>query len=680
MLLTDNITNIKGIGDKTASLFAKASVFCVKDLLLYFPRNYIEYPDITKIADAKKGCINCFNGRVVSVPSLFSSKGKTILSFEIADDSGKIKVYYFNMPYLKNTIKSGMQVTMYGVIPYESKINMLSNPKMCTKDEYLELKKAPVPLYPLVKGLSNNKILDALKKVLSSDIVFEDFVDETTRQENDLCTVDEAIRLIHFPNEYNDVLKARRRLAFNEFFVLLYNMKKIKGDNTKNATDHIIGMDENTKSFIKSLPYELTKGQLCAVDEITKDMCSGYSMNRLLQGDVGSGKTIVAFIACLNAHALHKQSAVMAPTVVLAMQHYLDFKDMSDRYNLDLNIVLLTGTMKASERKAALSSIKSGEADIIVGTHALITDKVEYNNLALSIVDEQHRFGVKQRFSLLNKGKDMHLLVMSATPIPRTLGLILYGDMDISTIKEKPSNRLPLKNAVVGPAFRPKNYHFIQDEINKGHQAYIICPMVEEGDMQGLKNVETYPDEIREYFDSKVRILSLHGKMKDSEKDEIMLAFKNHEADILVSTTVVEVGVNVPNSTVIMIENADRFGLSQLHQLRGRVGRGEWQSYAIFVTENESKDNMERLSLLSKSNDGFFIAEEDLKRRGPGDFFGYRQSGDPAFKIADIYTDSQLLALAKKLVDNGVIQIHSKEDDITRHGFENYLDFGIICL
>ena len=680
MDIYSNITEIKGIGEKTASLFAKASVFCVKDLILYYPRNYINYPEITCISGIARGRINCIKARITGTPSLYSSRGKTILSFDVADETGSAKIYYFNMPYLKNQFRHGMEVCLYGTVPYESKGIMFSNPKVTTVDEYNDLRKSLRPVYPLVKGLTEKKISDTVMKIFRAGFNFRDFVPEDILKKYGLCDINTALKLIHFPGNDNDIVKARKRLAFNEFFVFLYNMKILKGDKEKKKSTSIIKADERTGELKNSLEFKLTNGQEHALKEIMSDMESGYLMNRLLQGDVGCGKTIVAFLSCYNAFLSGYQSAVMAPTVVLATQHYNDFNDLNEKYKLGLNIVLLTGSMKAAQRRNTLALIEEGGADIIIGTHALITDKVNYKNLAFAVVDEQHRFGVKQRYALIEKGKDLHLLVMSATPIPRTLGLILYGDMDISVIKEKPANRLPLKNAVVNGDFRPKNYKFMQEQIDKGHQIYIICPMVLEGEQENLKNVETYADEIKPFFKDDVRILSLHGKMKDDEKEEIMEAFKNHEADILISTTVIEVGVNVPNATVIMIENADRFGLSSLHQLRGRVGRGDAQSYAIFVSENDSKKNMERLGVLAKSNDGFYIAEEDLKQRGPGDFFGYRQSGDPSFKLADIYTDADMLSLAKDMVDMDIIKIQDKLNDSTRCGFEDYLDFGILCL
>ena len=491
MDLNSSITTIKGIGEKTASLFAKASVFCVKDLLLYYPRTYIQFPDFTNVCDMKRGQINAIRVKVCSYVNIYSSRGKTILKFDVSDGTGTATIYYFNMPYLKNKFKPGMEFCFYGTLPFEAKGLMIANPKICTEEEYQKLRNTPQAVYPTVKGLTSKAIQDAVRKVFEKDIKFFDFLNDKEKEHYGVCDFTTAIRLIHCPGTMDDVFRARKRLAFNEFFTFLYNMKRLKGDDAKRKSESVINTHKDTLTLKDNLAFKLTNGQEQALNEILKDVSSGFSMNRLLQGDVGCGKTIVAFLSCFNAFKNGYQSAIMAPTVVLATQHYYDFKDLNEKYSLGMNIVLLTGSMKAKERRDALALIESGEADIIVGTHALITDKVSYKNLALAVVDEQHRFGVKQRYSLIEKGRDLHLLVMSATPIPRTLGLILYGDMDISVIKEKPSNRLPLKNAVVSGGYRPKNYKFMEEQIEKGHQVYIICPMVYEGEMENLKNVDT---------------------------------------------------------------------------------------------------------------------------------------------------------------------------------------------
>lgn len=434
----------------------------------------------------------------------------------------------------------------------------------------------------------------------------------------------------------------------------------------------------------EKLPFALTDGQKQAVEEIKEDMCSGYQMNRLVQGDVGCGKTIVAWMAVLMTVANGYQAAMMAPTEVLAAQHYQDILHMTEKYELPIRPILLTGSMTAKEKKLAKEGIASGEYDLVIGTHALIQDTVVYQNLALVITDEQHRFGVRQRSTLMGKGKEVHVLVMSATPIPRTLGLVLYGDLDVTVIRELPAQRLPIKNAVVDTGYREKAYAFILKQVSEGRQAYIICPMVEEGEMEDLVNVTDYFEELKERFAGTARVAMLHGKMKPKEKDEIMTAFKEHRTDILISTTVVEVGVNVPNATVMMVENAERFGLSQLHQLRGRVGRGDQQSYCMFVIGNDSKKAKERLAILAKTNDGFQIAEEDLKQRGPGDFFGLRQAGLMQFQVADIYTDADLLKRSKEVLDKmeqeNVEEFARLYEIFIRQEEMSFIDLHAVCL
>lgn len=678
--LNDEINKIKGIGDKTALLFTKVSVFCVKDLLNFFPRYYVEYPEIMGIKDLKPHMFGAVKARVSSKVSLFGNKGKSYLSFNVSDNTGTMKIYYFNMPYLKNKFVSGAEYIFYGSVTFDKKgAPLLSNPKLFSDEEYEKARTDLSPVYPLCKGLTNNIVSKAVRSALESVDEIDDYLNENQTNILKLIDIKKAYYDIHFPETLEHAYTARNRLAFDEFFIFVHKMTKLKGMNIKQKAN-AFEYDKRVDDFIDALPYKLTDGQLNAVKEISKDLSSGYQMNRLLQGDVGCGKTIVAFISALITVYGGGQCAIMAPTLVLAMQHFNDLVSFSEKYGLPFKPVLLTGDLKVKERRVALAGIADGSFNVIIGTHALITDKVEYNNLALSICDEQHRFGVKQRLGLIEKGSRVHQLVMSATPIPRTLGLILYGDLDISTIMEKPSMRLPLKNAVVGPEYRPKNYTFIKEQIDKGRQCYIICPMVEEGDMEGLKAATEYSEEIRPFFPDNIRIGCLHGKMKPKDKDDIMMAFKNHELDILVSTTVIEVGVNVPNASVMMIENAERFGLSQLHQLRGRVGRGEYQSYVIYLTENNSKKNMDRLGLLVKTNDGFKIASEDLKLRGPGDFFGYRQSGEMSFKIADIYGDAEILKKARDFYDHNYAD-ESDKDMVVR--FDNYIkrfDKEFLCL
>ena len=493
-----------------------------------------------------------------------------------------------------------------------------------------------------------------------------EYLPEEFRERYELADINYALRTIHFPPNKEELLVSRKRLVFDEFFLFILSVRKMKEKTEETPNCFPVKETWLTEEIIERLPYSLTGAQLNAWHEIERDLAGRRMMSRLVQGDVGSGKTILAFLAmCLVADNGY-QAALMAPTEVLARQHYEGFQKLMEEQNLSFPAVLLTGSDTAREKRLAYAKIASGEALVIIGTHALIQEKVEYANLALVITDEQHRFGVKQREALTTRGNPPNVLVMSATPIPRTLAIILYGDLDISVIDELPARRLPIKNCVVNTSYRPKAYSFIERQVREGRQAYVICPMVEESEGMEAENVLDYTEKLRENLSSDIRIEYLHGKMKAKEKNVVMEAFAQGAIQVLVSTTVVEVGVNVPNATVMMVENAERFGLAQLHQLRGRVGRGEYQSYCIFVQGNQEQVS-KRLEILNKSNDGFYIAGEDLKLRGPGDLFGIRQSGDMEFKIGDIYNDSAILTKASEAADE--ILALDPELDLEQHRF-----------
>ena len=455
-----------------------------------------------------------------------------------------------------------------------------------------------------------------------------------------------AVRTIHFPESKEAYAKARSRLVFEEFFLFSMALHRMKETKHSKPSEYLLLAGDKVAAFLDALPYELTTGQKNAWEDIKQDLRSGIVMNRLIQGDVGSGKTVVAMLSLLCAVESGHQGAIMVPTEVLAGQHYEEFQKFLEP--LGVRVALLVGSMTAAAKREVNRQIAEKEVDIIVGTHALIQEKVKYADLALIVTDEQHRFGVRQREMFSDKGKSPHMLVMSATPIPRTLAIILYGDLDVSVIDVLPANRLPIKNCAVGTNYRPQAYRFMEKQVADGHQVYIICPMVEESENAEAENVMDYTNSIREVLSPSIRVEYLHGKMKPAQKNEIMEAFSKGEVDILVSTTVIEVGINVPNATVMMIENAERFGLAQLHQLRGRVGRGAAQSYCIFMAGNPSKETMERLRILEDSNDGFYVAKQDLKLRGPGDLFGIRQSGDLLFRMADIYQDANELQQANE--------------------------------
>ncbi len=680
--LKDDIKSVKGIGEKTALLLSKASVFCVNDLLHYFPRNYSYIPETCPISNLSESGNVIVTAKVITAPKVYSSAGKTILSFDISDRTDIMHVYYFGMPYLKNNFKIGLECIFYGTYSITRKGKILSQPSVLKKEEYEAIKGSLVPVYPLIKGLSAKLITRSVKACLEALGEVKDFITEDILNEYNLLGIKDAIYTMHFPENMELVYKARRRLAFDEFLFFMMKLKHLKDGEAKEINNYVIKDDSLADKFINALPYKLTKSQLSSFDDIRSDLKSEYLMNRLLQGDVGSGKTIVAFLSALIMVQNGYQVTLMAPTEVLACQHYQDMIKMAEDYDLPLKPCLLTGSVTAKNKRILKENITKGSYNVIIGTHALIQDDVSFKNLGLCICDEQHRFGVKQRLSLLNKGDNVHVLVMSATPIPRTLGLILYGDLDISVINELPAGRLPIKNSVVDKSFSDKINSFIKKRLEEGRQAYIICPMVEEGldDNHDLLDVTTCKKEITKTLGS-YNIEILHGKMKNADKNRIMQEFKGGKIDILISTTVVEVGVNVPNASVIVIENAERFGLAQLHQLRGRVGRGKYQSYCIFVSGTKSKKSLERLDIIGKSNDGFHIASEDLKSRGPGDFFGYKQSGIPMFKIGDIYTDSEVLKIAKEVCDKKQDYLmHKIRSDSLENPAFSFIDFHFICL
>ena len=660
MDLSSNITEIKGVGEKSAALFKKLNIETVRDLIFYIPRSFTMYESPVEISSEMDGrtvaCLGYFKS------GAFSSvkKGRLTFSHLTFITEGKpVYLTVFNMPYLKKQIEHDKEYVIRGVLEVgKGKALSMTQPKIYTAAKYSEIEGTLQPLYPLTKGLSNNSISKAVKTALSSVVIPEDGLDDIAAEYESFSG---AVNLMHFPKDMDSFILARERIVFHEFFSFILQMKT-DVNLTRNipfSADMIETAD--TSRLIEQLPYRLTNAQLKAWNDITGDMTSGICMNRLIQGDVGSGKTIIAFLSLIMNASNSHQGVLMAPTEVLANQHYVKLCDLVRKYKLAINPVLLMGSMSAKDKKEVYSHIEEGKADVIIGTHAVFQQKVKYRDLTLVITDEQHRFGVGQRESIVNKGDSVHLLVMSATPIPRTLAMILYGDISISLIDELPGNRIPIKNAVVGKKFRKKSYEFIEKEVRAGHQAYVICPQIDEGD-DSLENVIDYSARLSAELSKDINIAFLHGKMSASQKDKIMTSFKNKLIDVLVSTTVIEVGIDVPNATVMMIENSERFGLSQLHQLRGRIGRGTDQSYCIFVTSNTDEKTMKRLDILSKTNDGFMIADEDLKMRGPGDLFGIRQSGDFGFMVGDIYNDSEILKKAS-----------SRADDLLKQGNENLL-------
>nr|WP_295302037.1 ATP-dependent DNA helicase RecG [uncultured Blautia sp.] len=661
-----SLRTLKGVGEKTEKLFWKVGIYDTDDLLHYYPRNYDEYETPVDIAELKEGTVQAVSAAVCSGVYVNSVKGRQIISVNIADQSGKFPVVWFNLPYLKKTLRKGSWFVFRGrIVRKQGKLEM-EHPEIFTPSAYEEILHHLQPVYGLTAGLSNKTVVKMITQLLESVPMQSEYLPEEFRERYELADINYALRTIHFPLNKEELLVSRKRLVFDEFFLFILSVRKMKEKTEETPNCFPVKETWLTEEIIERLPYSLTGAQLNAWHEIERDLAGRRMMSRLVQGDVGSGKTILAFLAmCLVADNGY-QAALMAPTEVLARQHYEGFQKLMEEQNLSFPTVLLTGSDTAREKRLAYAKIASGEALVIIGTHALIQEKVEYANLALVITDEQHRFGVKQREALTTRGNPPNVLVMSATPIPRTLAIILYGDLDISVIDELPARRLPIKNCVVNTSYRPKAYSFIERQVREGRQAYVICPMVEESEGMEAENVLDYTEKLRENLSSDIRIEYLHGKMKAKEKNVVMEAFAQGAIQVLVSTTVVEVGVNVPNATVMMVENAERFGLAQLHQLRGRVGRGEYQSYCIFIQGNQEQVS-KRLEILNKSNDGFYIAGEDLKLRGPGDLFGIRQSGDIEFKIGDIYNDSAILTKASEAADE--ILALDPELDLEQHRF-----------
>lgn len=641
------IREIKGIGEKTETLFHKMGVYTAGDLLRYYPRTYDIYEAPVPISELEEGTVAAVEGSIFGSVQVSPNRKLQTVTAMIRDLTGTLKVLWFRMPFLRNTLRSGARIIVRGRVVNKRGGIVMEHPEIfLPAEKYQEKLHTMQPVYPLTAGLSNLTVIKAVREVLEHIHLQRETIPESIRQRYHLCEYNYALRGIHFPADKEMYQNARTRLVFEEFLEFVLAVRQMKEEKETSVNQCRMEPKQEVDAFLSSLPFELTNAQKKVWGEIRKDMQGDYTMSRLIQGDVGSGKTIVAVLALLEAAYNGYQGAMMAPTEVLARQHYQSVCELFEQYGIPFRAELLTGSMKAKERREAYERIESGEADLIIGTHALIQEKVTYHNLGLVITDEQHRFGVRQREALSKKGTMPHILVMSATPIPRTLAIILYGDLDLSVIDELPKDRLPIKNCVVDTGYRETAYRFMKKQVEEGRQCYVICPMVEESEAMEAENVIDYSAMLSEKMGPEVTVGYLHGKMKQAEKDEIMEKFAENQIQILVSTTVVEVGINVPNATVMMVENAERFGLAQLHQLRGRVGRGRYQSYCIFMTASKAKETKKRLDILNHSNDGFYIAGEDLKLRGPGDLFGIRQSGLMEFRLGDIFQDAAILQMA----------------------------------
>ena len=672
--LDTNIQFLKGVGPVKSEIFNKIGIHTLNDLIRYYPRVYEDRTELRKIAEFIDGENVLFTAKIAGKINIQRTKNKlSIHKIYVTDGTDSCQMTWFNQRYLSDFFKEDTEYVFYGKVSTDRGMFVIENAIIYNRYDLFKIM-GVYPIYPLTNGLTQKYIFNLISNMLESNIKLPEILSDDLRKRYGLCDIDYASLKIHFPKNFNEVAIARKRLIFEELFKLTLALQIIKGKGSKVKKTNEY-KNTNIDEFLKLLPFEFTNAQKKVTEEIKSDMSSDVVMNRMIQGDVGSGKTIVAasaiYICCINGY----QSAMMAPTTILANQHYLELKPYFDKLGFETEIITSTTTKKQKEK--IIERLKSGEINIIFGTHSLIEDNIEFNKLGLVITDEQHRFGVKQRMKLSNKSKNVETLVMTATPIPRTLALMLYGDLNLSIIDELPPGRKHIKTFAVDKSYESRINSFIVKEIEKGRQVYVVCPLVEENETLELKSVtEVY----NEYISGELKQFKtefIHGKMKSKEKDDVMKRFKNNEFNILISTTVIEVGVNVPNATMMIIENADRFGLAALHQLRGRVGRGEHESYCILKSSVRSSKVIERLKIMEKSNNGFEIAEKDLELRGPGDFFGIRQSGLPEFKLADLLKDMKVLQITqvavKELLQNDRL-LEKEENKILKE--EIYSQYG----
>ena len=648
--LTTDVRYIKGVGEQRAKSLLKLNIRTLQDLISYFPRSYDDRRSFQKIKDLQPGETACVEAMAASSPTLSRiRKGLELVKLRAVDETGALDITFFNQVYMKDNLHAGESYTFYGKAEGTHRRKTMANP-LVEREGSRVLTGRIMPVYPLTAGISQGMLVKAVEQGLDAcrDLL-PDPLPEEVRQVHHLCSIGYAYKQIHFPDDEEQLAGARRRLVFEELFLLAIGLKKLR--NRRDVLTCLPYASTDISAFYACLPFPLTGAQRRVTGEILSDFAAGRPMNRLVQGDVGSGKTMVAAAAIVCAVRNGKQAALMAPTEILAEQHYRSLAPLLEK--LGVTCSLLTGGMPAKARRTALAGLSSGMTNLVIGTHALISADVEYAALGLVVTDEQHRFGVNQRAALSAKGERPHLLVMSATPIPRTLALMIYGDLDVSVIDELPPGRQKIDTFVVTGAYRQRVYNFLRKEIAAGRQAYIICSMVEENNAipDDRKAALEYAQMLQTQVFPDLQVACVHGRMKPREKDKVMSAFAAGETHILVSTTVVEVGVDVPNATVMVIEDADRFGLSQLHQLRGRVGRGQYKSFCILISDNRSEESRARLRVMAQTGDGFKIAEEDLRLRGPGDFFGQRQHGLPALKVADLTCDMALLHEAQQAAE-----------------------------
>lgn len=663
--LESDIKFIKGVGAKRAELFYKLGIFCVDALIHFYPRKYEDWTQTKTVSEVNNGDnISIKATMITPVKEHMIRRGMTLYKCRFSDGDNIINVTIFNNKYLAQSLRIYEDYILFGKIEKNLTTSAMSSPKIEKIDTGIRVH----PIYPASGKLTSNMIAKVIKTALDNLDTIPETLDIGIRKKYNLISLDKAVRSIHSPENESEIYEARKRLIFEELLTLQLGLLKLKSNKKSKTSIHIT--KDYTDEFLPLLPYALTNAQQRAINKCITDMQGVYPMNRLLQGDVGSGKTAVAAGIIYTAVKNGYQCALMAPTEILAQQH---FESISKTFrNTDIKIKLLTGATKAAEKREIKSQLMEGTIDLLIGTHAIIQNDVAFKNAGLMITDEQHRFGVKQRAALADKGEDIHTLVMSATPIPRTLGLIIYGDLDISILDELPPNRQEIRTDVVDSRYNNRLYKFIKDAVNRGEQCYIICPMVEETEESvNLKSAEQFAEELSQTAFRGYNLGLLHGKMKAKEKDAVMKAFADGDVQILVSTTVVEVGVDVPNATIMVIENAERFGLSQLHQLRGRIGRGSKKSYCVLVSDSKSENARNRLLTMKKYSDGFKIADEDLKNRGPGDFFGERQHGLPNLKIADMLEDIDILHMAQNCAKEILAEDNNLDADKNKHLYEN---------